>query len=261
MVVTGDLSDSARKQAILAGTPYVVTKQFPWKLHEMLDVVEENGDSSIVSWLPDGIAFKVHKPDSFVEKIMKRFFNQTKYKSFQRQLNLWGFERNSKECLEKGAYYHPLFRRGRRDLCQEMGRQKIKCPTPKDKKMMKSGIAPSASAPIAVGSAAQLIQTLPSPTQSSQLRALPAGAAALLRQQELYQTNDMLQLLHGLEKTRSSPATSQLLPLLSAPSASAVLSQQLDAEILRSINARLALENMLVTSLARSWDPVRGNLY
>ena len=254
MVVTGDLSDSARKQAILAGTPYVVTKQFPWKLHEMLDVVEENGDSSIVSWLPDGIAFKVHKPDSFVEKIMKRFFNQTKYKSFQRQLNLWGFERNSKKCLEKGAYYHPLFRRGRRDLCQEMGRQKIKCP--KDKKMMKSGIAPSAE-----GSAAQLIQTLPSPTQSSQLPALPAGAAELLRQQQLYQTNDMLQLLHGLEKTRSSPATSQLLPLLSAPSASAVLSQQLDAEILRSINARLALENMLVTSLARSWDPVRGSLY
>eukprot|EP00980_Cylindrotheca_fusiformis_P029108 scaffold22721_cov137-Cylindrotheca_fusiformis.AAC.3 len=118
--------EHARKQAILAGTPYVITKQFPWKLHEMLDQVEERGDDDIVSWLPDGRSFRVHLVDSFVTDIMKECFNQTKYKSFQRQLNLWGFERNTKECPEKGAYYHPLFIRGRRDLCKEMCRKRGK---------------------------------------------------------------------------------------------------------------------------------------
>ena len=75
----------ARKQAILAGIPYIVTKQFPWKLHEMLAQVEGDGNEGIVSWLPSGRAFKVHRPDIFVDEIMTNHFQQTKYKSFQRQ--------------------------------------------------------------------------------------------------------------------------------------------------------------------------------
>jgi len=71
---------------------------------------------------------QVHNPDIFVNKIMKSHFQQTKYKSFQRQLNLWGFERNTKETVERGSYYHPLFIRGRKDLCQQMGRQKATSP-------------------------------------------------------------------------------------------------------------------------------------
>lgn len=117
---------AARKRAIMSGTPYVITKQFPWKLHEMLDLVQRQGDDHIVSWLPGGRSFRVHMPELFVERIMKLCFNQTKYKSFQRQLNLWGFERNSTECIEKGAYSHPLFVRGRKDLCQEIARAKVK---------------------------------------------------------------------------------------------------------------------------------------
>jgi hypothetical protein len=113
-------------RAILSGTPYVITKQFPWKLHEMLDLVEQRGEEEIVSWLPGDHAFRVHNVDIFVKNIMKTSFNQTKYKSFQRQLNLWGFKRNTKECLEKGAYYHPLFIRGRRDLCKELERKRTK---------------------------------------------------------------------------------------------------------------------------------------
>ena len=92
----------------------------------MLDLVEKRNQDHICSWLPGGRAFRVHMPDLFVEKVMKVCFNQTKYKSFQRQLNLWGFERNTKESNEKGSYFHPLFLRGRRDLCQEMARHKVK---------------------------------------------------------------------------------------------------------------------------------------
>jgi hypothetical protein len=85
-------------------------------------------------------------PDLFVERIMKHFFNQTKYKSFQRQVNLWGFERNSKETGgEKGAYHHPLFLRGRKELCQEMGLLKNKFPPSKSKGFSSTGIAESTS--------------------------------------------------------------------------------------------------------------------
>ena len=63
---------------------------FPWKVHALLrDVTKQNGgaDESIVSWLPDGLGFKVHKPEAFVDDIMPRYFKQTKYKSFQRQVS------------------------------------------------------------------------------------------------------------------------------------------------------------------------------
>lgn len=49
-----------RKQAILAGIPYTITKQFPWKLHEMLEAAEKDNHEDIVSWLPSGMSFKVH---------------------------------------------------------------------------------------------------------------------------------------------------------------------------------------------------------
>ena len=65
---------------------------FPWKLHEMLDDAALKFDT-IVSWIPGQNGFRVHDVNSFVKNIMPLYFNQSKYKSFQRQLNMWGFER------------------------------------------------------------------------------------------------------------------------------------------------------------------------
>jgi hypothetical protein len=67
----------------------------------------------------------VHKPKDFVQEVMSHFFNQTKYASFQRQLNLYGFSRLT-HGPDKGAYYHNCFVRGKRHLCKGMIRQKIK---------------------------------------------------------------------------------------------------------------------------------------
>ena len=86
---------------------------------------ECGGDKSIVSWQPHGRAFTVHKTKEFVTLIMPQFFNQTKYASFQRQLNLYGFSRLT-HGPDKGAYYHSCFIRGERSLCRRMIRQKIK---------------------------------------------------------------------------------------------------------------------------------------
>ena len=105
---------------------------FPLRLHAMLDDAYHMGFQYIVSWMADGHAFKVHQPDAFVSQVLSTYFNnQTRYKSFQRQLNIYGFHRVSKG-FEKGLCFHPLFRRGQPDLCAAMQRIKIKDPSNED---------------------------------------------------------------------------------------------------------------------------------
>jgi HSF-type DNA-binding len=98
---------------------------FPWKLHEMLKTSVTDNREKIVSWLPHGNAFKVHNVPEFVGTILPAFFKQTKYKSFQRQLNLWGFER-IQNGPEKGAYYHDQFLRDDPGLCRHLTRQRAR---------------------------------------------------------------------------------------------------------------------------------------
>jgi hypothetical protein len=98
-------------------------KQFPVKLHQMLESCENRSFSAIVSWLPRQDSFRVHRPDEFQNQILPQFFDQTKYKSFQKQLNVWGFNRITKG-LERGGYRHSLFIKGRKSLCSQMKRRK-----------------------------------------------------------------------------------------------------------------------------------------
>ncbi len=67
--------------------------QFPTKLYEMLEIVDSLGLCHAVSWLPHGRSFQVKDPDQFMDLVVPQFFKATKYRSFQRQLNLWGFQR------------------------------------------------------------------------------------------------------------------------------------------------------------------------
>ena len=70
----------------------------------MLDEVKRAGGDFIVSWVPGGKAFKVHEVDQFVKKIIPLYFKQRQYKSFQRQLHLYGFQRIA-EGRDKGTCY------------------------------------------------------------------------------------------------------------------------------------------------------------
>jgi len=100
---------------------------FPFKLHSILERAGASGQESIISWLPSGKTFKIHKPKEFADVIMPQYFNQTKYRSFQRQLYIYGFDRvKDKSSDDCGAYYHELFIRGASDLCLDMQRKKIK---------------------------------------------------------------------------------------------------------------------------------------
>ena len=101
-----------------------VTTPFPLKLHEMLENVEANGHEHIVSWQPHGRCFVVHKPKEFVE-LLPSYFKLSKLASFQRQLNLYGFQRLTRG-RDKGGYYHELFLRQKVFLAHSIQRIKVK---------------------------------------------------------------------------------------------------------------------------------------
>lgn len=124
-VVSDDSSADSDQEMPTASTKGGVPCQFPRKLHEMLDYVVVQGLEHVVSWQPHGRAFRVHKPKEFAKFVMPLFFGQTKYASFQRQLNLYGYSRFT-HGTDKGAYYHACMIRGNPQAVRGMVRRKIK---------------------------------------------------------------------------------------------------------------------------------------
>ena len=96
----------------------------------MLDQLDRHGgeqeDSHVVSWQPHGRCFVIHDPQAFKQVLLPRYFPKlSKVTSFQRQLNLYGFQRIT-QGLDKGSYYHECFLRGKPYLAYEIQRIKVK---------------------------------------------------------------------------------------------------------------------------------------
>jgi hypothetical protein len=94
-----------------------IKRPFPCKVYQMLEDADEQGFRHVVSWNSDGSGFKVHDSAVFTKLIIPLYFNQTKYKSFQRQLCLYGFDRIASG-KQKGCRFHKNFVRGSRTLCK-----------------------------------------------------------------------------------------------------------------------------------------------
>jgi hypothetical protein len=103
-----------------------VQNPFPLVLHNMMEQAEEKGYSDIVSWQIHGRAFLIHKPKEFVAQVLPMFFKHSKLASFQRQLSLYGFIRLTHDGLDRGAYYHECFLRGRYFLSSKIVRTRVK---------------------------------------------------------------------------------------------------------------------------------------
>jgi HSF-type DNA-binding len=102
---------------------------FPRKLYEMVSS-ESKRNSTIIRFQPHGRAFKIYDREKFQKEVLRKYFQfQTEYASFQRQLNLYGFQRLTDSGPDQHAFYHCLFLRGRPDLCElilrnQQGRRK-----------------------------------------------------------------------------------------------------------------------------------------
>lgn len=82
---------------------------FPERLMDLLNHGE--GIKEHMWWLEDGEAFAV-VPEGF-EAVLDKYFQGTKFESFTRKLNRWGFKRAAGQRVPSQAiaYFHPMFRK------------------------------------------------------------------------------------------------------------------------------------------------------
>ena len=178
--------------------------RFPFKLHQMLIQAEMEGNASIVSWLPNGKAFKVHNKPSFVENILPYVFKTNKYKSFQRNLNLWGFE-SIMTGPNKGAIFHPFFVRGQPALCRHMNRKCGLGGKPDEPERTLESTSPSSSGlQERMDSPACGMQSLENTLDNSQNQIDPRIAAALSSLISPPITNTVFSVLPGVRNTSQS---------------------------------------------------------
>ncbi|KAL9184807.1 hypothetical protein ACHAXT_002584 [Thalassiosira profunda] len=103
-----------RPFASLLGSDIPLT--FPQKLMELLSNPQV---ADIVTWLPHGKGFLILQKRKFALEVMPLYFKHSKFTSFTRKLNRWGFQRVARG-PEMGAYYHKFFQRGNYLLCMQM---------------------------------------------------------------------------------------------------------------------------------------------
>lgn len=102
--------------------------RFPYKLEisemssfplKLMEALSNEDHKEIISWLAHGRGFMIFQTKEFVEKVMPKYFKQTKFPSFTRKLSRWGFTRVQRG-PEVGVYYHDLFLRDNPSLCLKM---------------------------------------------------------------------------------------------------------------------------------------------
>lgn len=127
-VVSDDDSSSSRRKS--ASTPVASKEIFPRRL---MSILSDPSVSDVISWLPHGRSFVIIRPDFLSDRVLSKYFastdprSSTKYSSFTRKLNRWGF-RQATRGPDTGAFHHPLFRRDQTDLCLDMVCQKSRKP-------------------------------------------------------------------------------------------------------------------------------------
>ena len=87
-----------------ATTAEEVPITFPQKLMSVLDNDELQ---DIITWLPHGRAFIILQKKKFASDVMPVYFKHSKFTSFTRKLNRWGFTRVPRG-PETGSYYHKV---------------------------------------------------------------------------------------------------------------------------------------------------------
>lgn len=92
-------------------------KKFPQKLQFILDFAIAFGYDDTISWIGDGRAFRIHKQYKFFEVLARKWFKITKKKSFESQIDVYGFKRAGNR-----IYYHPKFLKDQPELSDKMNR-------------------------------------------------------------------------------------------------------------------------------------------
>ena len=58
-----------------------------------MDILSNEEDSDTIAWMPHGRSFIIYKKKKFAAHVLPKYFKATKFTSFTRKLNRWGFTR------------------------------------------------------------------------------------------------------------------------------------------------------------------------
>jgi hypothetical protein len=108
---------------------------FPEKL---MAVLEDREVGDTIQWNSQGDAFGI-VPETFNGQVLKKHFQGTKFESFTRKLNRWGFQRVVDNGFPNNVmvYRHEMFRKGTTDLVKKMkGIKKKNEPDLREQKLM-----------------------------------------------------------------------------------------------------------------------------
>jgi HSF-type DNA-binding len=113
-----DFSQEVDPDPLTPLTPPGRVPNFPAKMHAILSRPDL---TDIVAWMPHGRSWRVLKPREFELRVIPTYFEHSKFSSFVRQANGWGFRRIT-QGRDRNSYYHELFLRGLPYLCKQMKR-------------------------------------------------------------------------------------------------------------------------------------------
>eukprot|EP00549_Striatella_unipunctata_P019582 CAMPEP_0118709366 /NCGR_PEP_ID=MMETSP0800-20121206/22593_1 /TAXON_ID=210618 ORGANISM="Striatella unipunctata, Strain CCMP2910" /NCGR_SAMPLE_ID=MMETSP0800 /ASSEMBLY_ACC=CAM_ASM_000638 /LENGTH=352 /DNA_ID=CAMNT_0006613043 /DNA_START=116 /DNA_END=1174 /DNA_ORIENTATION=+ len=154
---------------------------FPQRL---MEVLSDETHADVITWLPHGKGFIIYKKKKFAIDVLPKYFKQSKFTSFTRKLNRWGFTRITRG-PETGAYYHRFFQRGNLRLCLQMSCQSVKAPATAAGYPPVHGMQPDPMHPE---------MAYPSITSQSAAGATYAAQENLLRQLQLQQQQQQLEV-------------------------------------------------------------------
>ena len=104
------------------------TTSFLDKLYNIL----ENEPNDVISWCKNGDSFIITDPELFSQTIMGKYFKTSKFNSFVRQLNFYGFRKVSRDSpsddkttSKSWEFKHPHFMKGRKDLLVKIHRKQV----------------------------------------------------------------------------------------------------------------------------------------
>lgn len=87
-----------------------------------------NEDSTVVHWDEPGESIIIENIDIFSDSILPKYYKATKFNSFVRQLNFYGFKKISSTAyhgIKSSEFSHPYFRRDHDELLQYIKKKKV----------------------------------------------------------------------------------------------------------------------------------------
>ncbi|CAN0458735.1 unnamed protein product [Ectocarpus sp. 12 AP-2014] len=112
-----------RRAEMAAQEPIFLRKTF-----EMVSACSKSDGENLACWSPTGETFIVKHPDAFSSVIIPKFFKHSKFSSFVRQLNFYGFRKVKSNASGAGVnskwweFKHDLFHRDKSHLLADMRR-------------------------------------------------------------------------------------------------------------------------------------------